>query len=457
MGLMDYLNRTKLAELGAREQSSYEERNPLSRALHAGADHLFARVPMTWMNKWAGSFPLGFSQAHGASIVDLDGHELIDFALGDTGAMAGHSPAPLVDAMSRRIARDGGVTTMLPTEDAEWVAGEMTRRFGLDQWSFTLSATDANRWLLRLVRLVTGRPKILVFSYSYHGSVDETFVVLDADGRAASRPGNVAPAVDPTCTTRVVEFNDLGGLERELAHRDVAAVLMEPAMTNIGIVLAQPGYHDALRALCDASGTLLILDETHTFSAGPGGATRRFDLKPDALTIGKSLGGGVACGAFGLTDDLAEQVLGSLSRGADVVDVGGVGGTLAGNAMSFAAMRAVLGEVLTDEAFAAMEALATTFARGVQATIDVHDLPWSISQLGARCEYRFMKPAPVNGGQSAQSADGLLEDYLHLYGVNRGVLLTPFHNMALMSPATTIEQVQRHQEVFDEAIAELVG
>jgi glutamate-1-semialdehyde 2,1-aminomutase len=454
---MDYLDRTKLAELLALEVSRYERTHPRSRALHDSADHLFARVPMTWMNKWAGGFPLGFTQARGATLVDLDGHELVDFALGDTGAMAGHSPLPLVEAMAARIGRDGGITTMLPTEDAEWVAEEMTRRFGLEQWSFALSATDANRWLLRLVRLVTRRPKILVFSYSYHGSVDETFVVLDDQGRPASRPGNVAPAVDATSSTRVVEFNDLTSLEEELSHGDVAAVLMEPAMTNIGIVLTRPGFLEGVRALSDASATLLILDETHTFSAGPGGATRRFDLRPDALTIGKSLGGGVACGAYGLTRDLAERVLGSLSRGADIVDVGGVGGTLAGNAMSFAAMRAVLGEVLNDEAFIAMEALATTFANGVAATIDEFGLPWSLSQLGARCEYRFMDPAPLNGAQSAASADSPLEDYLHLYGANRGVLLTPFHNMALMCPATTPEQVELHRVVLRDAVRDLVG
>ena len=359
--------------------------------------------------------------------------------------------------MRERVDRDGGVTTMLPTEDAQWVAAELTRRFGLTQWSFTLSATDANRWLLRLVRLVTQRPKILVFSYSYHGTVDETFVVVDSAGVAASRPGNVAPAVDPTSTTRVVEFNDLAALERALAHGDVAAVLAEPALTNIGIVLPEPGYWAGVRALCDAAGTLLILDETHTFSAGPGGATQRFKLSPDALTIGKSLGGGVPCGAFGLSDQLAQRVLVALANGGDVVDVGGVGGTLAGNAMSFAAMRAVLGEVLTDDAFEPMENLATIFAQGVQSTIVSHDLPWSIRQLGARCEYRFAYPAPRNGGESALSSDPLLEDYLHLYGVNRGVLLTPFHNMALMCPATTRAQVERHQEIFDEAVTALVA
>lgn len=452
---MDYLNRQKLAELAAFERASYEGRNPTSWQLHQRASHLFGRVPMTWMNKWAGGFPLGFERAHGALIEDLDGHSLVDFALGDTGAMAGHSPDALVEAMASRLGTRGGVTTMLPTEDAEWVGAELTRRFGLAKWSFTLSATDANRWLLRLVRLVTRRPKILVFSYSYHGSVDETFVVVDAAGRATSRPGNVAPAVDPTTTTRVVEFNDLAALERELAHGDVAAVLMEPAMTNIGIVLAQPGYLEGVRALCDRSGTLLILDETHTFSAGPGGATRRFNLRPDALTIGKSLGGGVPCGAYGLSEELADRVLESVSSGADIVDVGGVGGTLAGNAMSLAAMRAVLGDVLTDEAFGPMEALATEFARGVQSTIDSHQLPWSISQLGARCEYRFANPAPINGGESAASADGELEDYLHLYGINRGVLLTPFHNMALMCPATTSAQVALHQGVFEAAVASL--
>jgi glutamate-1-semialdehyde 2,1-aminomutase len=454
---MDYLNRQQLTHLVDEERRRYVVEHPASKALHDRADHLFARVPMTWMNKWAGGFPLGFTGAHGATITDLDGHELIDFSLGDTGAMAGHSPAPLVAAMQRRLGVDGGVTTMLPNEDAEWVAAELTRRFGLAQWSFSLSATDANRWLLRLVRLVTQRPKILVFSYSYHGSVDETFVIVDDAGRAVSRPGNVGPAVDPATTTRVVEFNDLAALERELRYGDVAAVLTEPAMTNIGIVLPQPGFLEGMRELCDQTGTLLIIDETHTFSAGPGGSTRRFGLRPDAVTIGKSLGGGVPCGAYGLSAYLAERVLLAVETGADIADVGGVGGTLAGNAMSLAAMRVVLGEVLTDEAFGPMERLATDFAHGVQGTIDRHGLPWSISQLGARCEYRFANPAPVNGGDSAKSSDPLLEDFLHLYCVNRGVLLTPFHNMALMCPATTEAHVQRHQEVFDAAVEALVA
>ena len=454
---MNSFDRQHLTALLARERAAYIAANPRSQALHEAADHLFARVPMTWMNKWAGGFPLGFAEAHGAEITDLDGHTLVDFALGDTGAMAGHSPEPLARAMAERIGRAGGVTTMLPTADAEWVAAEMARRFGLPQWSFTLSATDANRWLLRLVRLVTGRPKILVFSYSYHGSVDETFVVLDEHGQPALRPGGVAPAYDPTQTTRVVEFNDLEGLARELAHGDVAAVLTEPALTNIGIVLPEPGFLEGVRNLCTQTGTLLILDETHTFSAGPGGATQRFNLQPDAVTIGKSLGGGVPCGAYGLSQELADRVKAAVSSGADIVDVGGVGGTLAGNAMSLAAMRAVLGEVLTDDVFGPMEELATAFAESLRATIARHDLPWSVSQLGARCEYRFASPAPTSGGASVRSADAELEDYLHLYGINRGVLITPFHNMALMCPATTMAHVTQHQVMFDAAVDELMG
>lgn len=454
---MEPFSRSHLHALIERERQQYVTNNSRSKALYDDASNLFARVPMTWMNKWAGGFPLGFAQAHGAVITDLDGHELIDFALGDTGAMAGHSPAPLMAALQQRIGVDGGVTTMLPTEDAQWVAAEMARRFGLPQWSFTLSATDANRWLLRLVRLVTRRPKILVISYSYHGSVDETFVVVGPDGRPTVRPGGVAPAFDPTTTTRVVEFNDVVAMERELAHGDVAAVLMEPAMTNIGIVLPEPGYLDGVRALCDATGTLLILDETHTFSAGPGGATQRWGLRPDAITIGKSLGGGVPSGAYGLSEELADRVLHAVGDGADIIDVGGVGGTLAGNAMSLAAMRAVLGAVLTDEVFGPMEELATTFATGMRNTIAHYGVPWSVSQLGTRCEYRFAYPAPRNGGASVASADSELEDYLHLYGLNRGIMITPFHNMALMCPATTSAQVHAHQEMFDAAVDELVG
>jgi glutamate-1-semialdehyde 2,1-aminomutase len=344
---------------------------------------------------------------------------------------------------------------MLPTEDAAWVGAELARRFGVPYWSFTLTATDANRWAIRLLRAVTGRPKILCNSYCYHGSVDESLIVLDGDGKPASRDGNVGAPTDVTTTSRVAEFNDLDGLERELANGDVAAVLMEPALTNIGIVRPEPGYLDGVRELTRRYGTYLINDETHTFSAGPGGATGLWNLQPDVLTIGKAIGGGIPAGAYGLSDELVAKI--DERTDLDLIDMGGVGGTLAGSALSVAAMRATLEQVLTDDAFGHMIEMAEAFERGVQDTIDRHDLPWSVSRLGARVEYRFTKPAPRNGTESAATADANLEDYLHVYLANRGILLTPFHNMALMSPSTTSEQVAHHDTIFAAAVEELVS
>ncbi|MEU0054510.1 transaminase [Streptomyces sp. NPDC006184] len=449
------MDRTRLPALLSRESAEAERRNPRSRAAYARADHLFGRVPMTWMNKTAGAFPRYLAGARGARVTDIDGHEYVDFCLGDTGAMAGHSPAPVTEAVQRRYADLGGATAMLPTEDAEWTGAELTRRFGLARWSFSLTATDANRWAIRLARAVTGRPKILVNSYCYHGSVDESLIVTGPDGTGTARPGNVGAPCDVTLTSRVTEFNDLAGLERELAHGDVAAVLMEPALTNIGIVLPEPGYLAGVRELTRRYDTLLINDETHTFSAGPGGCTAAWDLEPDLLTIGKAIGGGIPAGAYGLSAELADRLLGRADL--DLVDMGGVGGTLAGNALSVAATRATLEHVLTDEAFARMATLAERFETGVRAAVQAHGLPWSVSRLGARTEYRFTSPAPRTGTRSAAAADPELEDFLHLYLANRGILLTPFHNMALMCPDTTERDVDTHTEVFAAALAELAG
>lgn len=448
------VDRKRLGDLLARERRSFAERNPRSEAAQGGAGHLLNGVPMTWMAKSATPFPLYFDKARGARITDRDGHELVDFCLGDTGAMAGHSPAPTVAAVARRYAELGGATTMLPTEDSGIVARLLSERFGVAVWSFSLTATDANRWVLRLARAVTGRPRILVNSYNYHGSVDESFIVAGADGPRA-RAGNVGPAVDVTLTSRVAEYNDLAGLERELAHGDVAAVLMEPALTNMGIVLPDDGYLAGVRELTRRAGTLLINDETHTISAGPGGCTQAWKLAPDIVTLGKAIGGGVPIGAYGLSAELAERVL--KSPNLDLVDTGGVGGTLAGNALSLAAARATLEEVLTAEAFKRMIDLASLYTAEVQRIITEFGLPWSISQLGARSEYRFASPAPRNGTQSQQATDTVLEDYLHLHLLNRGIFLTPFHNMALMSPATTKADVDLHVAVLREAIKDLIG
>jgi len=449
------IDRTRLADLIARETAAHAAANPTSRALFDVADHLFGRVPMTWMSKWAGGFPLYLDGATGNRVTDVDGHTYIDFALGDTGAMAGHSPAPTVAAVTRRLGALGGVTAMLPSEDAEWVAAELSRRFGLPLWSFSLTATDANRWAIRLARMVTGKPKVLAFSYCYHGSVDETFVVLDADGSTRLRPGNVGAPGPIDMTTRAAEFNDLASVERALAHGDVAVVVTEPALTNIGIVLPEPGFLAGVRELATRHGALLLIDETHTFSAGPGGCTKAWGLQPDLFVIGKSIGGGVPCGAYGITDAVAERV--ASHPDADLVDVGGVGGTLAGNALSTAAMRATLGEVLTDDVFPRMIELSTRFTEGARSTINATGVPWSVSQLGARSEYRFASPAPSSGTASAAAGDDLLDEYLHLYCLNRGILMTPFHNMALMCPTTSAADVDRHTEVFRAAVDELLG
>ena len=446
------IDRSRLAALTAREIEAFAAARPRSRALSDRARaSLLGGVPMTWMMRWPGPYPVFLAEAQGARVVDVDGHEYVDLCLGDTGAMAGHAPAPVVRAVAEQAAR--GITAMLPTEDAAWVGEELARRFGLPLWQFTLSATDANRFAIRMARAVTGRPKILVFNGCYHGTVDETFATLRADGSVGMRRGNVGPPVDPALTTKVVELNDLGALEAALAPGDVACVLAEPALTNIGIVLPDRGFHDALRELTRRTATLLIIDETHTFSAGPGGYTAAHGLEPDLLTIGKAIGGGVPVGAFGVSEQLARQAL--AQDDADYEDVGGVGGTLAGNALSLAAVRATLGEVLTAEAFARMIALGERLADGVAGALAAAGLPWHVTQLGARAEYRFTRQPPRNGGESASAGDEELERFLHLYTLNRGVLITPFHNMALVCPATTEADVDRHTEVFADALGEL--
>ncbi|MBN8868905.1 MAG: aspartate aminotransferase family protein [Solirubrobacterales bacterium] len=451
---MTEIDRTRLAALTASELDRFVAANPKSKELYERArKSLIGGVPMPWMMRWAGGFPVFAKLAIGARIIDVDDHTYIDFCLGDTGAMPGHDPEPVVRAITDQERK--GITTMLPTADAPWVGEELTRRFGLDRWMFTLTATDANRAALRICRQVTGRPKVLVMSYSYHGSVDEAFAVAGPGGTTVSREGNVGPPVDPSVTTVAVEFNDLEALERALATEEIACVLAEPVMTNMGIVLPDEGYHDALRSLTRQYGTLLIIDETHTFSAGPGGCTAAWGLEPDLLSIGKAIGSGVPAGALGMTEEVVEWMFNQ--SGADYEDTGGVGGTLAGNALSLAAVRATLSEVLSDEAFAHTIPLATRFSEGVMGVVEEHGLPWNVTQLGARAEYRFEPEPARNGTQAHEASDPELERFLHLHALNRGVLITPFHNMALMSPATSEADVDRHTEVFREAVADLLA
>jgi glutamate-1-semialdehyde 2,1-aminomutase len=443
------VDRDRLARLMTVENAAFERANPRSRALFERAKGpLLDGVPMNWMIRWAGPFPLFVDQARGARFTDVDGHEYVDLCLGDTGAMAGHGPSSTIAAVERQLRQ--GITHMLPTEDAIVAGDELRRRFGLRWWQFTLTATDANRFAIRLARHITGRPKILVHNQSYHGSVDETFATLDPTGAVVPRHGNLGPPVPLAETTRVVEINDIDALERELANGDVAAALMEPALTNVGIVLPDPGYHAAVRDLTRRHGTLLIIDETHTICAGPGGYTGSYGLDPDMLTIGKTIGGGIPAGAYGFTTEVGERIRAGIEW--EVADVGGIGGTLAGNALSMAAIRATLSEVLTDAAFEHMLPLGERWAVGVDGVIRGRNVPWHVTRLGARAEYHFMPELPRNGSEQAAHGDSELERFLHLWAMNRGVLMTPFHNMALMSPSTTAADVDRHTEVFDEAV-----
>ncbi len=407
---------------------------------------------MNWMAKWAGAFPPFVREAHGAEFVDVDGHRYIDLCLGDTGAMTGHSPAATVLAAQQQLAH--GITLMLPTEDSVWVGEELQKRFRLPYWQFALSATDANRFSIRLARHITGCSQILVFNWCYHGTVDETFITLE-DGLSKPRRGNIGPPVNPSITTKVIEFNDLDALEKALEPGDVACVLVEPVMTNIGIVHPDAGYHQRLRELTRKHGSLLIIDETHTICAGPRGYTGAENLDPDFLVFGKPIGGGVPGAAYGFTQEVAETIASRLEL--EDCDVGGIGGTLAGNALSLAAMRATLGNVLTQEAFDRMIPLAESWAAGVEQAIANFDLPWHVSRLGCRAEYLFSRERPRNGSEAHDAMDFELERFMHLYAMNRGILLTPFHNMALMSPATTQENIDYHTKIFSEALKALVG
>jgi glutamate-1-semialdehyde 2,1-aminomutase len=450
---MRTLERTRLQSLMEREQKKFIADRPKSAALFERArKSLLGGVPMNWMAKWAGAFPPFVREARGAEFFDVDGHRYIDLCLGDTGAMTGHSPSATVTAVEQQARR--GITLMLPSEDAIVVGEELQQRFGLAFWQFALTATDANRFSIRLARHITGRPKILVFNWCYHGTVDETFITLE-DGVAKTRRGNVGPPVDPAMTTAVVEFNDLNALEAALKNEDIACVLAEPALTNVGIVLPHPGYHAALREITRKHGTLLIIDETHTICAGPGGYTRDENLEPDFLVFGKPIAGGVPGAAYGFSAEVALCI--ADRQNLEDCDTGGIGGTLAGNALSLAAMKATLQKVLTKDAFDRMIPMAERWTDGVAKAISEFELPWNVTRLGCRAEYLFSSKTPRNGTEAHDAMDFELERFMHLYAMNRGILLTPFHNMALMSPMTSKEDIDQHTKVFREAAKELVG
>jgi glutamate-1-semialdehyde 2,1-aminomutase len=450
---MATIDREKLKTLHQREAKRFVAEHPRSAELYKRAQQsLLGGVPMNWMKKWAGEFPVFVTKAKGAHFSCADGKEYVDLCLGDTGAMTGHSPDVVAEAVAKRVKQ--GITLMLPTEDGIFVGEDLKKRFGLPYWQFTLTATDANRFSIRIAREITQRAKILVFHYCYHGTVDETFATVEK-GVVRPRRGNIGPPVNLAETTRVVEFNDLNALEDALKHNDVACILAEPAMTNVGIILPDKEYWKQAQQLAKRYGSLFIADETHTICAGPGGCTAEWKLEPDLLVFGKAIGSGIPGATYGCSEEVAQRISARIHL--EDCDVGGIGGTLAGNALSLAAMRATLENILTAKNFEKMMPLAVRFNDGVASEIKKHGLPWHVQRLGCRAEYTFCQRAPRNGGESAAAADFEMERFLHLYALNRGVLLTPFHNMALMCPETTAADIDQHTRLFAEAVSELAS
>lgn len=443
-----------IARVTGRARDRFAAAHPKSKALAEQAKaSLFGGVPMHWMADWPTPFPLFVAEANGARFRDVDGNAYVDFCLGDTGTMFGHSPAPVAAAIREQASR--GYTTMLPGEDAVWVGQELARRFGLPFWQVAATATDANRYALRWARAVTGREKILVFDGCYHGTVEETMVRLK-DGKTVPRPGQVGGITDVARTTRVIEFNDLAALEQALGPGDIAAVLAEPAMTNIGMVLPDAGFHEALRKLTRKHGTLLIIDETHTISTGPGGWTRRFNLDPDIFVLGKPVAGGIPCAVFGVTADVAarmDEARAKASAGGH--GHSGMGTTLSANAFAMHAMRANLAHVMTDEAYARMIPLAERLSTNLKSLFTNHQLPWSVTQIGARTEFQFCAQPPRTGREAEAAFQDALEKCIHLSLLNRGVMITPFHNMILVCPETTAADVDRLVGALSETIDEL--
>jgi glutamate-1-semialdehyde 2,1-aminomutase len=441
----------RIARLFEAETERYVAAHPRSFALAGpGITGFYDGVPMHWMRDWPMPWPFVVESAQGAVLRDVDGHDYADFCLGDTGAMFGHSPAPVAEAIARQARR--GLTCLLPTEDAIAVGRLLVERFGLPHWQVTTTATDANRFALRVARAVTERAKVLVFNGGYHGTVDETFVRL-GDGRPVHRPGLLGQAADLTQLARVVEFNDVDALRGELAHGDVACVITEPVMTNSSMVLPEPGFHAALRRLTRAAGTLLLIDETHTISTGPGGYARAHGLEPDLFVLGKPVAGGVAAAVWGFTNEVAHRL--DLVRAQSAPGHSGMGTTLSANALALAALRATLELVMTDDAYAHMERLAAQLASGLQTVVESRRLPWHVVRVGARVEF-VCAPGPLrNGAEAGRAHAPALERAIHLALLNRGCLIAPFHNMMLVCPTTTPRQVESLCAAFDAVAARL--
>jgi glutamate-1-semialdehyde 2,1-aminomutase len=431
-----------------REKALFTQRNPNSHALSEKAARNWLRgVPMHWMVDWGTPFPLFIEKAQGVDLTDVDGHGYVDFCLGDTGAMFGHSPKPVADTLAREAAN--GFTTMLPSPDAAEVGALLEDRFGLPFWQVTATASDANRAALRWCRAITGRKKILVFNHCYHGAVDETYVTVE-DG---NDPALIGEPRDLSQFTKVIEFNDVAALEAALAPRDVACVLAEPIMTNVGMVLPEDGFLEKLRALTKDTGTLLIMDETHCISSGPGGYSGEIELKPDAMVMGKPIAGGIPAAVYGFSAGAAKRIRAFLET--RTPGHSGIGTTLSGSRIQLALMRAVLETFVTQEAFAALIALAKKLEKGIADVIIKHGVDWHVVRVGARVEFMCCAQRPKNGGEAAKVIHRPVDEAVHHFLLNRGVVITPFHNMMLICPSTTEAHVRTLIDGLDRCVTEL--
>lgn len=444
-----------LIRLRAREDALYEKRTANSKAAYESAQAgLLNGVPTPWMGDWGTSHPMFVAKAQGNKLTDIDGNVYLDFCLGDTGAMFGHSPELTAACVAKQAFQ--GITFMMPTLDALEISKELGKRFGLPLWQVAMTATEANRYVIRYCRALTGRPKVLSMNESYHGSLDETLPHIGPDGRLALRSEyDMNPGVPKETLSRVVEFNDLEALERELSYEDCACVIAEPVMTNCGMVLPEPGYHEKLRELCTRYGTYLIIDETHTLSNGYGGYTSAYGLQPDFITLGKSIAGGIPVAVYGFTQEVADRINATFGH-KGVSDPMGISGTLSGNAFAIAAMKETLEKVATQEAFEIMFAGQNRLSDGLEAVLKKYQIPWSVTRSGARCELQFMPTLPQNGSQAKEHFDWQLMYYTHLYLVNRGIIITPFHNMMLIPPVATDEEIDFLIQGWEACLKELM-
>lgn len=455
----------RVKEILAREEERYLREHPRSKALFEEAKkNLVGGVPMSWMRIWVGGFPVFVEKAEGVYITDVDGHRYLDLCLGDTGGLCGHAQPQIVEAIAGQM-RNRGTTTMLPTEDCIWVGRELERRFGLPYWQVLMTATDANRMALKVAREITGRRLILAFNGTYHGTVDETLVV-NILGTLIHIPGMMGPIIDdPSKMTKMIEFNDVAALEEALSPRDVACVITEPVMTNVGIIFPEPGYHEALREITRKYGTLLLIDETHSMCAGPYGVTGEMGLEPDIFVAGKFIAGGYPAAILGFNQEIAEW----MARRIPWHTFFGFGGTLSGNATAVAGIKAALEHVLNEENFSCMIRLAEMMERGIGKIIEENGLEWYVARIGCRVEFRFLPRPPKNGAEALfaeveynpvdlinEGLTGPLEALIHLYCANRGILLTPVHEMALVGPTATEEDVDHYVSVIGELVGELV-